>query len=97
MVEPFRPYVDWRVRQLVDAKAQVSELDRATKQALLSLFNEIIPIGGQHTPLLLAFHSAAASLHLSFREREARLALPEGLPVPPQEDHHEQEGEPMAP
>jgi CRISPR-associated protein Cas1 len=97
LVEPYRPYVDWRVRRLVDGKAQVSELDRETKAALLSLFNEVIPTGGQRSPLLLAFHSTAASLGNSFRQGEASLALPEGLPITPEENHDETGKEPLAP
>jgi CRISPR-associated protein Cas1 len=92
MVEPYRPYVDWRVRRLVDGKAQISELDRETKAALLSLFNEVIPVGGQRSPMLLAFHSTAASLSNSFRQGEPSLSLPEGLPMAPKEEEEEEEG-----
>jgi len=96
LVEPYRPYVDWRIRRLVDHRAQVGELDRETKAALLSLFNEIIPIGGQRSPLLLAFHSTAASLGNSFRQGEAVLALPEGLPITPEENSDDQGKERLA-
>jgi CRISPR-associated protein Cas1 len=86
VVEPFRPYVDWRVRRLVDDKAKISELDRETKQALLSLLNETVTVGEQRTPLLLALHATAASLEQSFRQGEEALALPEGLPIAAEEE-----------
>lgn len=96
MVEPYRPYVDWRVRRLVDEKAEIGELNRETKAALLSLFNEVIPVGGQRSPLLLAFHSTAASISNSFRQGEPALSLPEGLPIQPEDNTDESGKEPMA-
>lgn len=96
MVEPYRPYVDWRVRRLVDEKAEIGELNRETKAALLSLFNEVIPVGGQRSPLLLAFHSTAASLSNSFRQGEPALSLPEGLPIQPEDNTDESGKEPVA-
>ncbi|MCI0402728.1 MAG: type II CRISPR-associated endonuclease Cas1 [Acidobacteria bacterium] len=96
VVEPYRPYVDWRVRHLVDEKARIWELNRETKTALLSLFNETIPTGGQRTPLLLAFHATATSLNDSFQCGEAAVALPTGLPISSEEDADENPKEPMA-
>jgi CRISPR-associated protein Cas1 len=96
MVEPYRPFVDWRVRHLADEKMPMQELDRETKAALLSLFNETVPVGGQRTPLLLAFQLTAASLARSFAEGEASLALPEGLPAPPEENVNEPREGPVA-
>lgn len=97
LMEPYRPYVDWRVKKLASENAAMGELTRENKAALLSLFNEIIPIGGRHTPLLLAFHSTAASLGHSFRQGEAALALPEGLPIQTGEIPDEDPKEPVAP
>lgn len=91
LVEPYRPYVDWRVRRLVDQRAKIWELNRETKQALLSLFNETIAVGELRTPLLLAFHASASSLNASFESRQAALALPHGLPLK-EETPHEDEG-----
>jgi CRISP-associated protein Cas1 len=97
MVEPFRPFVDWRVRRMVHEKLPLEELTREIKAALLSLFNEIIPFGGQRTPLLLALHSTAASLAHSLAEDKASLVLPEGLPAPVEQDTDETTREPVAP
>jgi len=97
VLEPYRPYADWRVRRLVDEKAKIWELNRDTKQALLSLFNETITVGERNTPLLLAFHATAASLNDSFQTGEPTLALPTGLPVVLEESTDASEKEPMAP
>lgn len=85
LMEPYRPYVDWRVRSLVDVHEAPPSLDRPIKAALLSILNETIVIGGRRLPLLLAFHTSAASLCRMLTEDGKDLALPEGLPVGPEE------------
>jgi CRISPR-associated protein Cas1 len=96
VVEPYRPYVDWRVRRLVDDKASIAELNRDAKAALLSLFNETILVGGLRTPLLHAFHRTAASLCLSFQRGQDALALPQGLPIAGEEKSDDKPEEPLA-
>ncbi len=55
LLEPYRPYVDWRVKILtIDNPNPPSLEDRATRAVLLSLFNETILVGGRKSPLLLA-------------------------------------------
>lgn len=85
LVEPYRPYVDWRVRRLVDdAGGTAPDLsERKTREALLSLFNETVVVGDRREPLLLALHTSAASLCRALIGGERTLSLPEGLPVEP--------------
>ncbi|MBX3493118.1 MAG: type II CRISPR-associated endonuclease Cas1 [Parvibaculum sp.] len=85
LLEPYRPYVDWRVRLLADqiGEAVPSLNDRDTRAALLSIFNETVLVGGRRMPILLALHSSAASLCRALTGGEATLALPEGLPLAP--------------
>lgn len=85
MLEPYRPFVDWRVRQLSgDIRGTVSDLTvRQTRAELLSLLNETICIGGRREPLLLAVYSSAASLCSVLTGGERSLSLPEGLPLKP--------------
>lgn len=85
LLEPYRPFVDWRVRLMVDAEGgRVPSLDdRASRATLLSLFNETVFVGGRRTPLLLALHASAASLCRILTGGERALALPDGLPVSP--------------
>jgi CRISPR-associated protein Cas1 len=83
LLEPYRPFVDWRVKGMVTGASASSELDRAAKTALLSLLNETVAVGGRRLPLLLAVHAGAASLCRMLTEGGRELALPEGLPVIP--------------
>lgn len=85
LLEPYRPYVDWRVRLLVDQTdgEEVSLEDRDIRAALLSLFNETVLVGGRRMPLLLGLHASAAALCRALSGGERVLALPEGLPLSP--------------
>ena len=90
LIEPYRPYVDWRTRLLIDENGgSPPTLDeRATRGALLSLFNETILVGQRRLPMLLAIQASAASLSRaltgSLSTGDRLLALPEGLPLPTQ-------------
>lgn len=85
LFEPFRPFVDWRVRRLIDDHdGKTPPLDdKATKAALLSLFNETIVIGGRRNPILVAIQLSAASLARVLTGEGKDLALPLGLPIEP--------------
>ena len=92
LFEPYRPYVDWRVKLLTLESAEPPALDdRATRAALLSLFNETVLVGGRKTPLLLALQASAASLCRALTSDDRKLALPEGLPLAP--DLFDEDGE----
>ena len=85
LLEPYRPYVDWRVRQMAGENGESAPdlAERDTRAALLSLLNETIHVGGRREPLLLALHTSAASLCRTLTGGDRTLALPEGLPVEP--------------
>lgn len=85
LLEPYRPYVDWRAKLLVDEhEGKVPTLrDQAARAALLSLFNEVILVAARRTPLLLALNASAASLCRTLTGGDRTLALPEGLPLSP--------------
>ena len=85
LLEPYRPYVDWRVRQMAgnDTESAPDLSERETRAELLSLLNETVHVGGRREPLLLAFHTSAASLCRTLTGGDRTLALPEGLPVEP--------------
>ena len=83
LLEPYRPYVDWRVKGIADdhgGKPPGLD-DRAVRAALLSLFNETVLVGGKRTPFLLALSSGAASLCRALTGTGEGLSLPEGLPI----------------
>jgi CRISPR-associated protein Cas1 len=85
MFEPYRPYVDWRVKSLVLEQGNlVPDLsDRNVRAALLSIFNETVRVGDRRYPLLLALHQTAASLCRALTWGDRTLALPQGLPLGP--------------
>ncbi len=85
LLEPYRPYVDWRVRHLAGNSGDtVPGLSlRETRAALLSLLNETVCVGRRREPLLLALHTSAASLCRALTGGERTLSLPAGLPVEP--------------
>jgi CRISPR-associated protein Cas1 len=85
LLEPYRPYVDWRAKLMVEENGgEAPKLDNQTaRAALLSLFNETIPVGGRRMPLLLALQDSAASLCRALIGGDRTLTLPEGLPVCP--------------
>ncbi len=84
LFEPYRPFVDWRVRLIADELGVDAALDkREVKTALLSLFNETILVGDRRSPILLALHASAASLCRALTGQDKRLALPESLPLAP--------------
>ena len=85
LLEPYRPYVDWRVRQMAGEEGESAPdlAERETRAELLSLLNETVHVGGRREPLLLALHTSAASLCRTLTGGDRTLALPEGLPVEP--------------
>ena len=85
LLEPYRTYVDWRVRLLADEAGGMAPSldDRAVRGALLSLFSETVVVGGRRSPMLLAIETSAASLARALTGGEIALALPQGLPVAP--------------
>jgi CRISPR-associated protein Cas1 len=86
LIEPYRPYVDWRVKTLCTENAAPPRIDdKPVRAALLSLFNETVLVGDKRSPLLLALHASAASLARALTGGERALALPRGLPLSPEE------------
>ena len=92
LLEPYRPYVDWRVRLLVgDSDAPAPSLsDRGTRAGLLSSLNETVSVGGRREPLLLALHTSAASLCRVLTGNGRTLLLPNGLPLDPEQGETEE-------
>jgi CRISP-associated protein Cas1 len=85
LFEPYRPYVDWRVKQLVldHGDTPLSLDDRSTRAALLTIFNETVSIDGRRWPLLIGLQHSASSLARALTGGDPELALPEGLPLQP--------------
>lgn len=74
LMEPMRPWVDSIVGQL-HAEGR-TELDSASKRALLGLLHRTVKTGDQVGPLLVALHRSCASLDRCLQGKEKRLQLP---------------------
>ena len=86
LIEPYRPYVDWRAKTLCAESDTPPRIDeKPVRAALLSLFNETVVVGGKRSPILLALHASAASLARALTGGERTLALPRGLPLSPED------------
>ena len=84
LFEPYRPYVDWRVKLLTIERTEPLSLDdRSIRAALLSLFNETILVADRKLPLLLALQASAAALSRALTGEDRTLVLPVGLPLGP--------------
>lgn len=86
LLEAYRPYVDWRVRLLLnDSGGEAPDnFGREEKAALLALFNETVLISARRNPMLVAIQLSAASLaRVLTGDGKATLALPVGLPLAP--------------
>jgi CRISPR-associated protein Cas1 len=83
LLEPYRPFVDWRVRTLAnEAGPQGPALEvRAVRAGLLSLLAETVLVRQRRNPMLLAIEASAASLARALTGEGVDLALPEGLPL----------------
>jgi len=75
LVEPLRPLVDERVRQLLAAGQ--TELDQPTKAAILELLTVSTLNAEGRGPLLVSLHRYAASLVRCFQGTERSLEIPQ--------------------
>lgn len=74
LVEPLRPMVDARVRDLV--REGQTELDPATKRSLLELLTAEVTTGEQTGPLMVALHAMIASFVRCLEGESNRLEIP---------------------
>lgn len=66
LVEPFRPFVDARVLELV--KDGTLEVNKDSKRPLLALLADKLTVNGEHSPLMIAVQRSANSLSNLFME-----------------------------
>lgn|SRR5487761_130303 len=79
LMEPYRPFVDLKVSELVRAGRALPELDQAAKTVLLSVLNEIVEIGDRRTPIVLAIHQTTSSLARAYETGKPQFDLPSSL------------------
>ncbi len=74
LMEPLRPTVDARARELYWAGE--TELDQPTKARLLELLAEEMEVGGERGPLMVGLHRYVASLVRCYEGSSQKLEIP---------------------
>lgn len=77
MLEPFRGFVESKVREICEQEGTASELDQRTKAKLLEVLYEPVVIAGFKGPLMVGLHRTMASLQRCFAGEQKELDLPE--------------------
>jgi CRISPR-associated protein Cas1 len=77
LVEPFRGFVEAKVRDIYINDGPVDDLDQSTKAKLLEVLYETVKISGYEGPLMVGLHRTAASLQRCFAGQQKFLDLPE--------------------
>ena len=77
IMEPYRPYVDRFVIQVMAKHGCVEELTREVKYDLLGIPTLDVVIGGRRSPLMIAVSQTTASLYRCFAGEQRRIDYPE--------------------
>ena len=80
LMEPLRPLVDARVRELV--RLSQTQLSPITKAALLQLLTQEATTGSEAGPLMVTLHRYVASLVKCYAGESEQLEIPEYVPAP---------------
>lgn len=77
VIEPYRPYVDALVIDIMDEDAEIKDLTPAIKQKLLGIATVDIMIGKQSSPLMVGMQRTTASLMQCFEGKTRKILYPE--------------------
>lgn len=77
VIEPFRGFVDAKVREIVNYKEDLDNLDQQTKAELIGVLYDRVTIAGFTGPLTVGLHRTTASLARVFKGEQKMLELPE--------------------
>ena len=77
IMEPYRPYVDRLVYDIVEQYGEDVELSKDIKSELLSIPTIDVVIGGKRSPLMVAASQTTASLYKCFSGELRKIAYPE--------------------
>lgn len=76
IMEPYRPYVDRVVMEIVDSKADFIKLNTDLKKQLLSIPAMEVVIEGERSPLMVGMTRTTASLSHCFQGTKRKIAYP---------------------
>ena len=77
IMEPYRPYVDQLVLDIIHNNNAISEITREIKLQLLSIPTLDVVINGKRSPLMIAAQQTSASLAKCFAGESKRISYPE--------------------
>lgn len=77
IMEPYRPYVDRLVLEIIDELDDVTTITHYIKQKLLTIPTLDVTIGGQRRPLMIAASQTTASLQRCFSGEQRKIDYPE--------------------
>jgi len=76
ILEPFRGFVEAKVRDICESEGVTDELDQSIKAGLLEVLYEPVVIGGFKGPLMVGLHRTMASLQRCFAGEQKEMDLP---------------------
>jgi len=77
LLEPFRGFVESKVRDIYSYIGPVDDLKQATKAKLLEVLYEEVNIAGFKGPMMVGLHRTMASLQRCFAGEQKKIDLPE--------------------
>ena len=77
IMEPYRPYVDQLVLDIIQCNLEISDITRDLKMQLLGIPMLDVVINGKRSPLMIAAQQTTASLVRCFAGESKRISYPE--------------------
>jgi len=77
LLEPFRGFVESKVREVYSNIGPVDELEQSTKAKLLEVLYEEVNVGGFKGPMMVGLHRTMASLQRCFAGEQKKIDLTE--------------------
>lgn len=77
IMEPYRPFVDRLVVEIIESGVDYSELTKSLKASLLSVPVLDVTINGMRSPLMVAVGQTTASLYKCFSGESRKISYPE--------------------
>ena len=76
IMEPYRPWVDQKVKQIVNEDGNISVLTKTHKAKLLQVLTADVDMAGQKSPLMVALSTTSASLTACFSGDKQEISYP---------------------
>lgn len=77
IMEPYRPYIDQLVLDIIQCNSEISDITRDLKMQLLGIPMLDVVINGKRSPLMIAAQQTTASLARCFAGENKRISYPE--------------------